>query len=279
MVCKKCNNVIDDNANFCPFCGENLKKEESLLVEEVKTSTENNEQNSTTSNTSIYQYSSYYQNYNKANDVNLLFVVSIIFAVMSLLIGSLFADLFFVVSIILIGVTTYNYFKNKNRKNGWTIAFFTLALFLNGASLFFSLTIGKFANNVIERVYDHTGIELVTKKADYYDIAFMNDEITYYQLEERNYLVNNIIFQYIDDYKETIENLIASNSNFSVTYLNQITNEFDDVIIDGVDVCLVYNIKTNSYSYPNSLSTSEIIIINYDYEEGVLQILEVKGMK
>lgn len=277
MVCKKCNNVVGENDNFCSVCGERIYIEENSI--EVQTDNEIDNQNSETENFSKYQFSSYYQKYKKESDVNSLFLVSIVFAVMSFFIGAVFSELFFTSSLCFIIVATFMYIKNKNRKNGWTIAFFALTFFINGSVLFYNLTIGKFAKNVTNRIYDYTGIELVEKTPKYYEISFMNDELTYYILEDKDYVFNNIVYQYFDDHKESIENLITSNSNFSDTYLNQITNEFKDVIIEGVDVILVYNIKTNTYSYPDSLANSEIIIINYDYEEGVLQILEVKGMK
>ena len=48
-------------------------------------------------------------------------------------------------------------------------------------------------------------------------------------------------------------------------------------MIEGVDISLVYEIKNQNYVLPSTFKDNEIIIVNYDADEGVVQILEIKG--
>lgn len=260
-----------------------LKQAETNQTDLDNTTEDNLDDNAVTGKKTIYDYLNKdkttssvitYGSYNKDKN-NYIFVTSVVFLGLSFLISSLFPPLFVLFGIGLVVNSILIYNKNKTRKYGWAIAFSSLALILSGFSLFTALIEKDYANSASDRISEITEVSLDLNNPNSYFVSFVDDE--QFRAVYTDYLFNEYIYELSEEEIIRFNSLTQSSSKFREELVSELESKIGDIMIEGVDISLVYEIKNQNYVLPSTFKDNEIIIVNYDADEGVVQILEIKG--
>lgn len=252
-VCHICNQAIGVEDKFCMNCGAmvvDAPKESVFEIRDYRTD------NKTTKS--------------KIFTANLIAMIIIVFF------GNLAPIFFAIVSLGILGAAIYLFTKERSRKNGWAIAFAALALLFSSFNYTNNLVSHKYALASGERISKQIGIKLHLPEPDFENILIMDGEVIGVTLTE--YAFNDIIYELDETEASDIEAVINYNSDkFSNEHIELLYEKFDMVMMQNVDIALVYNNKTKKFELPEKFENYDIIIINYDSDEQVLQILEIKG--
>jgi len=287
MVCKNCGYIVSEADNFCRNCGAKLTE---------------NQENSSSLKSSKYifakelvQKNNLYNSKNNNNDQNnekkyssldkILLVNSIVSLVVAFLIipilinltvyGSIFFSIILLfLDILYLVLLIKKYLTEKTRKKAWSIAVTSLSIIICLNYLFMGLGIDKYAKETISRVNKELGMDLIEVKPTSYKVNFTDLET----LANFPYAINSFIYELDEENKFDMENIISLDYRFSKNCIDNLYEKLDQYLVDDLDVVVIYDLTNNIYNPPLEFTNSKFVIVCYDFDAGVLQILEVKGM-
>lgn len=197
MNCKKCGALIDINSNFCPYCGENLKKENTSQgyddpFKNIRIDNTHSEQ---------YQYQQAYINQNKVNNNDNINKISERsknpLSLIGLILGLVSIFLCFGTKIIGVGLITaviafiLSIFGLSHTSRGLGVTAIVVTIFTGIIS--FVVTIFMFVGNITITFQNNYETTIKDYLIDAFFCGFHGDEIEGYWLNSTNELL------YLDD--------------------------------------------------------------------------------
>lgn len=257
IYCHICNNIIHENDNYCQGCGAKLNRssEDDIDIISSRVNIVNNQQN---------------------KESNLVLIISLISVGISFIFSGFIPTITLILSLGAFAFAIFKLIKSRNKITGWSVALTTLAIMLSGLNVVNELIAKEYAFETRDRIYEITSIKLPEADPSFYNISMIDGEVVKVNLT--NVLFNDVVYQLNDIQANEFETMINTISVFNGQNVSYVKEEFKFLLLEGTDVSLIYNIDNDTYDPTEGIKNKNLIIINYDCDSKVIQVLEIGVM-
>ena len=254
--CHICNSEVSTNDKFCLSCGARLKRdfgeEEDIIA-------------------------SRFQNNPVTNipDDKMVFWISLGAVGFSLILSGVFPVISLIIAVGALGYAIFNFIKHKNKFNGWAVGLGVLALLIGGIGLTNDLITKDYANKSAERISEIVNVDIPNVEPAFYSILIMDGQFT--GVSFRDYVNNDIVYKLGE--ADALEFINGMDVRFKQENIDLLEEYFSEVMLPGSDISLIYDLENKTFALPDNMDEYNLIIINFDYEENTLQILEISTLE
>lgn len=243
MKCEVCNTEITEKDNYCNSCGAKLV-DEVMVAPVTKTP-------------------------------NTIIILSAVSVVVAFIIGQVLPIFIGILCLLLLGVILKQYFvdKDKSIKSKWALALVSLAVLFSIFYTTIDLIKLDYANKSLERINEELNLDLEEVKPVYRYIGSMDgmENIIY-----DNYSINELIYKYDEEKANTFLTRLNNDQRFLLKDVSILKYKFKNLSFLEHDYVLVYDRLTSEYQLPEDYEKADLIIIIYNTEDRIMQILEIK---
>jgi len=256
MKCNACDKIILDDSNYCPYCGEDVSKVESLIKSDDYISNKLEQFNLNHNKKTIT---------NKNTSSNTL-----ILGIFTFVLGLIFNGFLSVIIVLFSIYVIYTGVKNKKNESktkiGWGLVLAGVALFLASINVaIFGISLAR-ASNATSKYTEELDIQL----PDITPAHYYRDNALYPEFE-----CNYTKFVYIltDRQEELFSEEVQRDYRWST---EQFSGEISQMLkLEAYGIYICYDRVTESFGLPNNPDNYDFVIIIFDEENNEIVILDI----